>query len=182
MKFQDIKPFIEDGNYEIDVFLTSLESTLDNYKNEIGLDLNPDFQRGHVWNEEQQIAYVEFFLRGGKSARVIYFNSPAYASNNEKGDLDDTLLCVDGLQRLTSLLRFIQNEIKAFGFYYNEFEDRQKYSLRHSIRFNINSLKNKRDVLEWYIQFNSGGTVHTKEEIYRVKAMLEDLKNLENAN
>lgn len=173
VKFKDIKPFVRDGSYEIDVFVDNIERTLNGYINDYGLDLNPDFQRGHVWTEEQQIAYVEFFLRGGKTARVIYFNSPAFG-NSMNGDLDETILCVDGLQRLTSIRRFINNEIKVFGHYFNEYED--KIGLRHTLKFNINSLENRKDVLEWYLQFNSGGTVHSKEELDRVRALLDELK------
>ena len=173
MKFKDIKPFIKEGSYEIDIFFDSLLENLERYENDYGLELNPDFQRGHVWTEEQQIAYVEFFLRGGRTSRVIYFNSPAYG-DEERGDLDDTIICVDGLQRLTALTRFLKNEIKVFGYYFNEYEDRP--SLRHTVKFNINSLKYKKEVLEWYVQFNSGGTVHSKEEIERVKKMIEELE------
>jgi hypothetical protein len=34
-------------------------------------------------------------------------------------------------------------------------------------------MKTRRDVIEWYIAFNSGGTVHTPAEIERVKHLLE---------
>lgn len=179
MRFEDIPKFIANGNYQINVFLTSLESQLEEYTVTYGLELNPEFQRGYVWTEEQQIAYVEFLLHGGKTANVIYFNSPAYNDNytesSQQGDLDQTILCVDGLQRLTALLRFMRDEIKVFGHYYSEFEDKKKYSMRYSVSFNINGLLNKKDVLEWYVQFNSGGTVHTDEEINRVKAMIREI-------
>ena len=29
-------------------------------REEMGLELNPDFQRGHVWTEQQQIAFLEY--------------------------------------------------------------------------------------------------------------------------
>lgn len=172
MKFKDIKPFVEAGNYEIDVFVDSLEETLKHYGERYGIDLTPRWQRDRVWTEEQQIAYVEFFLRGGKTARVIYFNSPAFG-DDERGDLDDTLLCVDGLQRLTAIRRFLNNEIPVFDHYYNQFED--SLGMRRTLRFNINCLKTEKEVMEWYVQFNSGGVVHTKEEIARVQAMIDEL-------
>lgn len=175
MKFSDIEPFIISGDYEVNVSLEHLERTLDNFSLDYGLDLNPDFQRGNVWTEEQQVSYMEFFLRGGTTSRVIYFNSPAFGgSKSNKGDLDETILCVDGLQRLTSSLRFVRNEIKVFGFYYREYEDRPR--LRQGFKFNINSLCKRADVLRWYIEFNSGGTVHSKEEIDRVRLLLEKEK------
>lgn len=69
------------------------------------LQLCPDFQRGHVWTEEQQSKYIEFILRGGKTGRDFYFNW------NRK---TDELVCVDGLQRTTALLHFITGDIKVF--------------------------------------------------------------------
>lgn len=44
--------------------------------------------------------------------------------------------------------------------------------MAHDIRVNINNLQTRKEVLQWYIEFNSGGTVHTKEEIDRVKELL----------
>lgn len=172
MKFADIKQFIHDGDYEVSVGLELLEKTLNDYEKDYGLELNPDFQRGHIWTEAQQIAYMEFLLRGGRTARVIYFNSPAFGRGGEYGDLPDTLLCVDGLQRLTAGLRFIRNEIPVFGAYYKDYED--SLGFHRGFRFNINGLKKRSEILEWYIQFNSGGTVHTEEEINRVKDLLEE--------
>ena len=40
--------------------------------------------------------------------------------------------------------------------------------------FNVNNLKTKAEVLVWYIEFNTGGTVHTEEEINKVKMLLEN--------
>ena len=34
------------------------------------------------------------------------------------------------------------------------------------------------DVLTWYIEMNTGGTPHTKEEIDKVKQLLEEKKEL----
>lgn len=76
MKFSDIPQFTRSGSYQIDVPIDYLLKTLDGYKEHDNLQMNPDFQRGNVWTEEQQIKYLEFFFRGGKSANVIYFNCP----------------------------------------------------------------------------------------------------------
>ena len=174
MKFTDIEPYIQGGNYQVNVNIRYLQETLDDYAEGYGLELNPDFQRGHVWTEEQQIKYVEFFLRQGVSSRIIYFNSPEFGS--KKGiDIDTrTIVCVDGLQRLTALLNFVNNKLKVFGYYYSEFEDKPNLSTM-TIVFNVNSLTTKKDLLTWYIQLNDGGTPHSKEEIERVKNMLSSL-------
>lgn len=170
MNFSDIKQFIRTGSYEVDVSLASLERSLADFSEDCGLELNPDYQRGHVWAEEQQVSYVEFLLRGGTTARVIYFNSPEYGVKGEETNLEDTIVCVDGLQRLTACRRFLNDEIEVFGYKYSEFTGAPR--VMQGLKFNINSLQTRAEILEWYIQFNSGGTVHTDEEINRVKEML----------
>ena len=70
MKFSDIPTFISSGNYEIDVPLDFIKRQLKRFEEDYGLELNPDFQRGNVWTKEQQIAWLEFFFRGGKTSMV----------------------------------------------------------------------------------------------------------------
>lgn len=46
----------------------------------------------------------------------------------------------------------------------------------HTIKLNVNDLKTEREVLQWYIDMNAGGTPHTAEEIERVKKLINDLE------
>ena len=41
---------------------------------------------------------------------------------------------------------------------------------------NVNDLKTEKEVLQWYVDMNSGGTPHSNEEIERVKKMIRELK------
>ena len=66
-KFGDIPQFARDGNYQCDVNISRVPRWIKDMEEDMNLQLNPDFQRGHVWTEEQQIAWLEFFLKGGKS-------------------------------------------------------------------------------------------------------------------
>ena len=172
MRTEDIPKFIQDSTYETTIMLGYLEKAIEGYEEDYTLELNPDFQRGHVWTEEQQIAYVEFLLRGGKTANVIYFNCPYFPGCKHNEEM--AMVCVDGLQRLTAIRRFLKNEIKVFGHYLNEFEDVDVLKRKYSIRFNINNLQTRKEVLQWYLEFNTGGTVHTKEEIERVRMLLAE--------
>ena len=166
MKFSDIPQLTSIGNYQINVPLESLKRTIEMYIQEDNLQLCPDFQRGHVWCQEQQIAFVEFLLKGGKSANVIYLNHPGWMR-----DFEGDFCCVDGLQRLTACLKFLNNELKVFGHYYKEFEG--KLSRNIGLIINVNNLKTRAEVLKWYIEFNSGGTIHTEKEIDKVKELLK---------
>lgn len=172
MKFRDIPQFISDGSYRVDVSWEYMVEWLKRLVEEEGLQLNPDFQRGHVWTESQQIEFLEFILRGGKTGRTLYFNNPSWHRSKPVTGYND-FVCVDGLQRITAIQRFMNNEIPAFGLLYSEFEGETDL-IRHSMAININDLKTKKEVLQWYVQMNSGGTPHSSEEIARVKKLMEE--------
>lgn len=74
-RFQDVPQFTKRPGYAVDIpwdhLLRHLEHEMAGAG---GIDLDPDFQRGHVWTPEKQVAFVEFTLRGGESARNLYFN------------------------------------------------------------------------------------------------------------
>lgn len=170
-RFSDIPQFTSSGSYAVDYPLVSLCKWIADEQAEMGLQLNPDFQRGHIWTEEQQIRYVEFLLKGGKTGRDLYFNCPSWHHQVQDGAYND-YVCVDGLQRITAIQRFIGNEIPVFGSFYNEYEDSIRL-FHDTLRVHINDLKSKKAVLKWYIEMNSGGTPHSSTEIDRVQKMYE---------
>ena len=170
-RFKDIPQFTSRGRYAVDYPMDSLVKYLDELQTEMGLQLNPDFQRGHVWTEDQQIAFIEYLLRDGQSGRDLYFNCPSWHLRVPKGEYDE-FVCVDGLQRITAITRFIRNEIKVFGSYYKEYTDPIRLR-NYTLRFHVNDLKTRREVLTWYLEMNSGGTPHTKEELNRVQQLLD---------
>lgn len=187
MKFGDIPMLTQSGQYQVNTPLDHLDRTITRFQDRDGescsaLNLLPDFQRGHVWTEAQQIAYVEFFLRGGMTGRTIYLNYPNWGhfSPIPEGQYREFVI-VDGLQRLTALLRFVRGEIPAFGHYVNiptainspVFEDRLRMARAgDNLIININNLKSRQEVLQWYLELNEGGTPHTSAELIKVKEML----------
>lgn len=174
-KFKDIPQFTSGGCYQCNYPLTSLVKYIEEEVETMGLQLNPDFQRGHVWTEEQQIAWLEYHLRGGKSGNTIYLNNPFWHNVLSPKQTDYTdYVCVDGLQRITAAQKFIHNKIKVFGSYYDEFEDKIRV-LPQTMILNVNDLKSEKEVLQWYVDMNAGGTPHSSEEIDRVIKMIQEL-------
>lgn len=147
-----------------------LEDHLEGWRKDMGLDLDPPFQRAHVWSREQQIAYVEYRLREGPSARELLFNCKTWDTMDQS-----PIVLVDGKQRLTAVLAFLRNEIPAFGHLRRDYVDRIPHSA--DFVFHVNNLRTDREVLIWYLQINAGGTPHTPEELDKVRKMLETHKN-----
>ena len=171
MRFQDIKTFPR-CTHRVNLGWEVLQDTLTRYddksvKGWLGLDMNPDFQRGHVWTRQQQIEYVEYRLMDGPSGKDIYFNHPNWRSNF-KGQM----VLVDGLQRITAALLFMENSLPAFGLYRKEYEGRLPAHVEFILH--VAELQTTAEIYQWYIDFNAGGTPHTKEEIEKVKRLKND--------
>lgn len=152
-----------------------MQDNIDRYIKSYNLNMDPDFQRGHVWSEKQQIAFIEYVLRDGKSGREILFNCPGFMSiRGESGPM----VLVDGKQRITAVNRFLANEIPVFGKTILEYEDGENWVKKMTgpdFYFVINNLRTRKEVLNWYLGINSGGTPHSEEEINRIKGLLESL-------
>jgi hypothetical protein len=173
-RFRDIPPYTRWGNYACDVGLGYFLQWMKNEtESDPGLNVDPDFQRGHVWSVQQQIAYIEHLLREGKSGRDILCNCPGYQGD---GKIAGPYVLVDGKQRVTAALRFLNNEIPAFGYLYNQYTDRLGLN-GVGFKWHINNLQTRAEVLQWYLDLNAGGVVHTDEEIKRVRLLLEAEKN-----
>jgi hypothetical protein len=141
---------------------------IDKRVKEYHLELEPDFQRGHVWTEAQQIAYMEFLLQGGQSGRDIYFNHPGWQTSYE-----GEMVLVDGLQRITAIKKFLNDELPVFGGYtFSQIENLSLHDHRLYMNIHVNSLQTRKQILEWYVFMNSG-VAHTDEELNRVRRLVE---------
>lgn len=54
--FRKIPKFTRAGSYAVDMPLDKIPKWVSIEQEELGLDLNPGFQRGHVWTRKQQTA------------------------------------------------------------------------------------------------------------------------------
>jgi Protein of unknown function DUF262 len=170
MKASEIERLTNRGNYQIDVLLRSLPKEIQTWQKE-GLDLCPDFQRGHIWTPQQQIEFVEYILRGGKTSEFLFNTKGDYAKTSED------FVCVDGLQRLTALLLFMDDKLPVFGGHTRSQIEGIELLIREiHLTFRINELLTRKAVLQWYLELNSGGTPHTDSEIDRVRDLLNKEK------
>ena len=177
MKFSynDIPKFTRNANYRVNSPWDFLEKNLAHWSEVDGgiaaVNLNPDFQRVHVWTPAQQTAYVEYILRGGISGREIYFNCVGWM-----GSFKGPFVLVDGKQRVEAVRAFLRNEVPIFGGHkYSEIEGTMRMTDANFL-FCVNDLKTEKEVLQWYLDLNTGGTPHTNDEIEKVKAMLAATK------
>lgn len=163
---------VDVGVDRIEAFLASTDSDARTMGGH--LELEPDFQRGHVWSDEQRIRYVEAFVRRIADCKII-FNSPAWSSDKVRGDIAPHVVqCVDGLQRLTSIRKFMAGDLAVFGGLKAQDLLQTAFSPRRlgaNIQVCVYEFHWRSELLSFYIQHNSGGSVHSTEEIERVQAL-----------
>lgn len=143
-----------------------------------GLELNPDFQRGHVWTPAQQVHFIENCLRGvvASNGFLIQFNSPSWNDDAAGSDLPPGLQCVDGLQRYTAVTEFVKGNVKPFGFTAQELARTQFSPMRIYMKIAIHDFTGRADLLDHYLSINAGGTPHSAEELERVRGLLAQAK------
>lgn len=173
--------------YTVDWPLSFVESALANLKEQMAeaggsFELDPDFQRGHVWTEAQRIAYVEALIRKTTNGRIL-FNCPGWSFScaGVQGDIKaNTMQIVDGLQRLTAVRRFMAGEFKVFAS--EDFDGLGVDDLRgtpfdvnrnsYYLQIAVYEFPTREELLAFYLRLNCGGSVHSPQEIERVKLLL----------
>jgi len=173
-RFQDIPRFTRHACYMVNVSLNYLPRAYTRYVMDYGLDVSPDFQRGHVWTPQQKVRFMEYMLRGGTSGLDIYTNAPTW----NRGRLgpkypESWFVLVDGKQRLDAALGFLNNEFPVFGAYFREYTDTPRI-VQSNFRWHVNDLATREECLQWYLDLNTGGTVHSEEELEKVRSLLRE--------
>lgn len=145
-------------------------SYLKTWLKEQEVNLNPPYQRGYVWTEDQRSKYIEYCLKGGISGRSIFLNGKDWETDGTA-----PLEVVDGKQRLVSICLYLNNKVKAYGCYLNETDGKLNQNTGTYIDIYIHSLKTDKEVVQWYLDLNEGGTVHTAADLAVAYYMLKYL-------
>lgn len=187
----------ENVDYEVihwnDLFVNNYDNLFENPTNNIyysnqtisglltklfkfGVDINPDYQRGNVWTQEQEEKLIDSIFNQINIGAFIFAQK-----NWSKGFdvVDDMYEIVDGKQRITAILHFVQGKIKYKGLFYYEmhpfnrrfFESTQ--ILMGELNFR-NKSYDKKEVLENFIRLNESGSSMDKEIIEKAKRMKEE--------
>ena len=168
--YAELRAAMPRSDGEACIFAHDLRKWIDG-EGAIRLNINPDYQRGHVWTEAQAAAFVGHRLEGGDSPTLTI---QRWADN----PVDEI---VDGKQRITAVLDFVEGRIPALlsdgGLYYlrdwtPEDQGRILHGFQLMLRARTVMLPTRADVLRLYLRLNRGGSIHTDAEIERVRVLL----------
>ncbi len=169
MNFKNIPQF-PFASYKVNISWNYLKDWLISHDNRImRIDMNPFYQRNYVWYKEQKVAYLEYQLRGGFSGKDIFWNCPTWDNISNSSNI---VSLVDGKQRIAAVLNFLDNKIKVFGHTISKFEDKLRM-IDPSFVFHINNLQTEKEIVEWYLGLNTGGSIHTNKDLKPARDFLK---------
>ncbi len=144
----------------------SVESLLHMYYC-FGVDVEPDYQRGSVWNDEDKVKLLDSIFCGREIGRFVFRAIP-YKESLKKDCLYEV---VDGKQRLMTLCKFYENRFPYKGRFYNELSAYDKNWFKNAMTSVAELPENttRKEILEVFIALNNTG--HPVEETVLRRAM-----------
>lgn len=126
----------------------------------------PDFQRSNKkWNKTMQESFIINLLSGIKTKISLF-------STNE---LHYNCKILDGLQRTTTIVNFIDNKFPILeDIFYEDLLARYTKSIK-GLSIEVLEFKNIVEVIDAYIQLNENIT-HSKKDILKAKDLLKKYK------
>lgn len=143
------------------------------------VDLDPAYQRSHVWTKDQQMDYLGFMLEGGKPPEI--FVRELVQTDSIKPPYYEM---VDGKQRVTAMYKWWRHEIPArlspeFDsrlIWAKDLDEVEVRSVKMDVRVSVQILQTDlAGTIRMYLRLNTGGTPHTKEEIERVRKLYREV-------
>lgn len=143
------------------------------------LSTDVDFQRDRVWNDEQKENLIRSMLLGIPIGAIYINRCDVWDGQKLKyPELDNIIY--DGKQRFTTILDFIDGlfsvEIDGVNYFYDDLNFHEQKSLYDmTIPVVRTYFENKKDLIKFYLQLNTGGTHHSQEDIQKAKTILAEL-------
>lgn len=131
-----------------------------------GVDFEPEYQRGFVWNPTDKVRLIDSIFHGVDIGKFV-FVSKEYSGY---GNFDYEIL--DGKQRLKTLQEFYENKFAYKGCYYNDLTNKDKnffenYSVSYAEVRNISDA----DKYNLFILLNTSGHVMEQKHLDYVKQL-----------
>jgi len=150
-------------------FLNSDISFLLNKVYHAGVDFDVDYQRDHVWVQDDKIELINSIFNNIDIGKFVFVQ--------RNMGVDAKLYeILDGKQRLTAICEFFEDRFLYHGFYYSELSNSDKSKFKsHGITFGCLENPNKKAIFETFIKLNTCGKPMAIEHLDKVKRLLDEL-------
>jgi len=145
-------------------------SLLGSYIINFGVDFNPSYQRGLVWDLKDEQKLIESIFNRVDIGKFVFIHL-GYGS-----ELMYEIL--DGKQRLSTLYRFFTDQFTYKGCYYSELPWRLKYVFEDtSVAVACTRKENldEKSILNYFLKLNTSGKPMDKEHLDKIEKRFKEL-------
>ena len=131
-----------------------------------GLDLNPDYQRGNVWSQDDKVLLIDSIFKNIDIGKFTIIKRP-FKENTQSYEI------LDGKQRVITLIEFFEDRFKYKGLKFSELHWRdqnhfENYSISYSEATNLSHEQKYR----YFLNLNVSGKPVDPEHLDHVKKLL----------
>mgnify|MGYP003290863381 CR=1 FL=1 len=162
-KNQDVKIYFNN---------TTIEGLMHHHYH-FGIDFEPDYQRGYVWEQEDKEFLLDSIFNNIDIGKFVLIR----LSDEEWGERGLSYEILDGKQRLSTIIEFYENRLSYKGKFYNELgsKDRNVFK-QHNVSFAEVDNVDKKSILKYFLMLNRTGKAMDKAHLESVESLLKDME------
>jgi hypothetical protein len=162
---KEIEEIFKEDEHNLNFLSSSIESLFDYYYR-CNLDMEPDYQRGHIWTLEDKVALIDSIFNDIEIGKFVLI-----LTGNSKNQYE----ILDGKQRLTALVEFYEGRFKYKSKTFYELNRRDQSMF---LRFHISYARTEEPMpsemkYRYFLRLNTRGKEQDPKHIEYVKSLLE---------
>ena len=164
--------FAENQGVRLNFYNSTIDSLM-HYHYNSGIDFNPDYQRGYVWNEIDRELLLDSIFKNIDIGKFVLI----HLSDDEWTERGFGYEILDGKQRLSTLIQFYANKITYKGKYYNDLSGMDKRAFtEHQVAIAEVRETDKKTVLKYFLMLNRTGKSMDESHLSEVEKMLRNME------
>jgi len=137
--------------------------------------LNPDYQRGLVWDEENKTLLLNSIFNNIEIGKFsfIKLNYILPTFDWDKGIFYEIL---DGKQRLSVIKDFFEDKFIYKGYTFSQLSSKDRYKFLNTpiVICEFDEPENRKDIYEYFVKLNTTGKPIEKGHLEKILKMIED--------
>lgn len=161
-------------NRDIKLFYNNLTiESLIYYHYHFGIDFDPDYQRGYVWDQKNKELLLDSIFKNIDIGKFVLI----HLSDEEWYKRGIGYEILDGKQCLSTLIEFYENKLSYKGKYYNDLSRMDKRTFNnHKIAVAEVRETDKKTVLKYFLMLNRTGKSMDESHLAEVENMLNSME------
>jgi len=172
-KYQDCqdKPLVRNTDIKLNYFQTGMGDIFGKAYH-FGINFEPEYQREFVWDLEDKVSLIDSIFNNVDIGKFtfLHYDDQRWTETGFGYEV------VDGKQRLRAILDFYEDRFTYKGKLFSELSHRDRNHFKNYpvMEAELHNLT-REQVLRYFIMLNTGGCIMAKEQIDKVRGMLDDI-------